>query len=895
MTTVLASIPAGTGTLAKQIFLSSFANVYPLTPAQVAALPSLTGVTDSLNGVQAAVSTANIVGVTLIWDCDVYCSQGFDYSKSVIVPSYTNIVALPSGSLICDGIGVSILVLQNAMYSTFNGLNLVYIGNFGALAISGTTSGSVATFGTITGGSGYTNGTWNNCRLTSLTGGDCYAQITVSGGAVTAVSLMPGGIWGGGNFSAGQSATCTNIYLGGAGSGFAVNIGTVTQYANAASLASATTNSINTTYKNYLTSTYVAGISGNQYINGATPFSGGANNQTALVQIRGASSYINFNNCTWSVPANAPASSFIPMCASIVQDLNPGTITSGSGTTAAITAIGTVTNAGTGYIAGFWPNCPVTGGSGTQATVDVTVSGAIPGVSTGSVTSVVINQCGANFVASDTGLSVSNAYLGGSGSGLAFNVSTVGATLKNPNNFATPTNITFNNCILDGYIMGFVGASQGLRVNGGQGFRYCDLQNTTANDPLSLQIGGVNTWFPPPHFLYVNSFSTLTSNISQHLDNCIDWGTRVGTSVVRSTGSGIANSFKMPIQNGSSVKNCRSFRVEGALQMFSFGNPSGDISGFYSRVNSASLINVKPGDQIGVGTGWIFPGSTAISNVFFEGKVEDTATIPAGFPIGSDSTSAHTNNTFNWDIVTPDWPQTNATNVNSIGQTISNNYAAGYPGVGIGGTANVIDMRVKFSAMTNTSQTFRGVWANQGAVAANNCDITIKIAGWRNWTSGGVVDANRPRILLAGANAVNNTNRFYCDDISNQCITEIDGAMRTETITIDTNVTPTAGAGAYTVSAISMPNTGAICLQGIWPVTSAVGANTFNIGDSGSATRFATGIAMTAANAYTPPLPTPIILAVSPTVIVLTPVGGSWTGSGNIYLAFKFQRANLTE
>jgi len=61
-----------------------------------------------------------------------------------------------------------------------------------------TTASAVATLGTVVGGSGYTNGTYNGVALSLSSGPAPYvyptANITVSGGAVTAVTLVTGGL-----------------------------------------------------------------------------------------------------------------------------------------------------------------------------------------------------------------------------------------------------------------------------------------------------------------------------------------------------------------------------------------------------------------------------------------------------------------------------------------------------------------------------------------------------------------------------------------------------------------------------------------------------------------------------------------------------------------------------
>jgi hypothetical protein len=53
--------------------------------------------------------------------------------------------------------------------------------------------GVINTLGTVTGGSGYTNGTYENVALTGGSGSAAYATITVAGGTVTTVTLASGG------------------------------------------------------------------------------------------------------------------------------------------------------------------------------------------------------------------------------------------------------------------------------------------------------------------------------------------------------------------------------------------------------------------------------------------------------------------------------------------------------------------------------------------------------------------------------------------------------------------------------------------------------------------------------------------------------------------------------
>lgn len=83
-------------------------------------------------------------------------------------------------------------------------------------------TGCIATFGTRVNGSGYTNGTYTNVALSGGSGYGATANITVSGGAVTAATLVRGGQW----YVVGDSLSCQLI---GPGTLFALPVATVTQ------------------------------------------------------------------------------------------------------------------------------------------------------------------------------------------------------------------------------------------------------------------------------------------------------------------------------------------------------------------------------------------------------------------------------------------------------------------------------------------------------------------------------------------------------------------------------------------------------------------------------------------------------------------------------------------
>jgi hypothetical protein len=84
--------------------------------------------------------------------------------------------------------------------------------------------GMVMTLNTsITGGSNYTNGVYSNVPLTGGNGAGAIGTITVSSGAVTAVSITTGGNF----YTVGNTLSADSTYLGGSGSGFSCTVATI--------------------------------------------------------------------------------------------------------------------------------------------------------------------------------------------------------------------------------------------------------------------------------------------------------------------------------------------------------------------------------------------------------------------------------------------------------------------------------------------------------------------------------------------------------------------------------------------------------------------------------------------------------------------------------------------
>ena len=98
------------------------------------------------------------------------------------------------------------------------------------------TLGPIATLGAITGGSGYTSGTYTGVPLTGGTGQGATADITVTAGIVTAVTLQATGY----GYTVADSLSASTYYLG-AGTLFAIPVATVTVGAGNGLLSATTT------------------------------------------------------------------------------------------------------------------------------------------------------------------------------------------------------------------------------------------------------------------------------------------------------------------------------------------------------------------------------------------------------------------------------------------------------------------------------------------------------------------------------------------------------------------------------------------------------------------------------------------------------------------------------
>lgn len=108
---------------------------------------------------------------------------------------------------------------------TVNNANLRGQGAGFSATVSALNGGGIATFGSITGGSGYDSALsiFKNVPLTGGSGSGAIANIGTSSGAVVSVAVINPGV----NYAFGDVLSASNTNLGGSGSGFSVPVGQV--------------------------------------------------------------------------------------------------------------------------------------------------------------------------------------------------------------------------------------------------------------------------------------------------------------------------------------------------------------------------------------------------------------------------------------------------------------------------------------------------------------------------------------------------------------------------------------------------------------------------------------------------------------------------------------------
>lgn len=262
-------------------------------------------------------------------------------------------------------------VSANGLFNFFTNMNLLHIDSMAAFLV--TVGTSIATFNTLTGGTGYTDGSYSQVPLTGGTGSGVTAFIVVLGGIVVACIPQQQGT----GYTVGDTLTGLS-----GGSAFSITVG---------SLTGAT--------KDYK----VKRVEKNRWAANV--------NSTYDAPTQEFPIYTQFSNSLQFAPANLGFAKTVylqqPIWSKWAYTLN--------GYIATLTGL----IGGSTYTNGVYTNVPLTGGAGNGALATITVAGNI-------VTSVVITNPGKIYKNGDV-LSALAANIGGTGTGFSVTVSSLGA------------------------------------------------------------------------------------------------------------------------------------------------------------------------------------------------------------------------------------------------------------------------------------------------------------------------------------------------------------------------------------------------------------------------------------------------------------------------------------
>lgn len=300
-----------------------------------------------------------------------------------------------------------------------------------------------------TAGSNYPDGTYTNIPLTGGSGKFAQATITVTVGAVTALTITSRGI----GYTIGNTLSFNATSIGGNTNGIA---------------------------------TFGAITAGSNYTNGVwtnVPLTGGAGTD-ATAQITVAGNVVTAITITNKGNNYAVANSMSCLAKYIGNGINTiGTISGGSGYTGnGIATLGTIIP-GNSYTNGTYSGVAVTSltGTGTGATANVTVAG-------GAVTVVTIVNKGYGYAVADS-LSVAASLIGGTGTGFSVPVATVGAaTFTGVSLIGGSGSLATADIVVDGGKVTTV-----TMVDRGIGYANGNLMSANASD-----IGGTGSGFSFP-------------------------------------------------------------------------------------------------------------------------------------------------------------------------------------------------------------------------------------------------------------------------------------------------------------------------------------------------------------------------------------------------------------
>ena len=325
--------------------------------------------------------------------------------------------------------------------------------------------GAIQGLGHITGGTLYTNGTYSGVSLTvnsGTVGSGATANITVFGNAVTAVTIVNSGS----GYDSTSVLTCPSASIGGTGSGFLVNVYSV-----------------------------------------SAPF--GLDDQgNAMIATAIDENFWSFSTHVAPIVVGTVGSA----TSSSITSTDIGTyLSSNININGSISGLGTITG-GTGYYSGgstTFYNVPFYVTSGTQgfgATANITITSGI-------VTAIALVNVGTNYDSTSV-LSIKNSFLGGTGSAFSVPVSSVAAYGRYILIFTSGAHIGVCRLITSSSANTVSwNSSAGATASTGDTFKILVSNAAKNNLPLAPSIGemlvstgtgpGNVTWQPQPNKAYL--------------------------------------------------------------------------------------------------------------------------------------------------------------------------------------------------------------------------------------------------------------------------------------------------------------------------------------------------------------------------------------------------------
>lgn len=271
-----------------------------------------------------------------------------------------------------------------------------------------------------------------------------------------------------------------------------------------------------------------------------------------------------------------------------------------------------------------------------------------------------------------------------------------------------PAEIEVTQARFDGTLFGFIGgAVNGLYIKDLESVRYADLQNDSGG-----QVGGDSDWFPPPHLMYLDPWSSTFAPISGEVQDVFDKGIYVGNPVRRAVSSGTLCCIKTDATSGMKYTNITSLRLDGGLDAQNFGYTNGGEFNNLSITCDSSIATADSGQIFGIR----HPSSTPYVGVKYHNvKLIDLNPAPANFPLlGIAVFGSRDNSMTGLKIYVQAWP--------------SNNTA--FPGPVFAGDSPTIDGEVYYGSYAAT-QSNRGVVANQSSFFSTNGTFRWRLYGFR--------------------------------------------------------------------------------------------------------------------------------------------------------------------